>query len=449
MALPPKFAAHRVVFGKASAPHTSVPPAAHVLEVFLDYCCPFSAKIFKTLTGTVFPLIRTHPAWSSNLQVIFRQQVQPWHPSSTLMHEAAVVVNQQAPEKFWDFSEALFARATEFYDVNVVNETRNQTYARLAKIAGGAGLDEAKVLEALTIPSEPVEGHLNAGNKATNDLKLLVKMARLSGVHVSPTVIFDGVVQNDPFSSLYQRPLRSLTLTHKAIAFRAYSQTTKGPPLKQTQSTISAVRNPRPLTPNIYTSPDPNKKYALPEKVLIYHAGTGRVMYLAVLKLTTIFLSALFCGVFVPSYIADDKPWTQSAGLALCGIIPFVFVAFTTGPFVSHISIHLPPAARHSRTSLQRFVSSLPAQTRLEFTTLSIISKPRVSYLTAGDLAPAKKRMGIVNFERDTLRENAARKWWMFRAVGEFNVQGSNRGVKEGWIWEAIADKVKSGAIKA
>lgn len=198
MALPPKFAAHRVIFGRPVAPHTSVPPAAHVLEVFLDYCCPFSAKIFKNLTGTVFPLIRSSAGGaSSNLEIIFRHQVQPWHPSSTLLHESAVVVNQQAPEKFWDYNEALFARATEFYDVNVVHETRNQTYARLAKLAAGVGLDETRVLEALQIPSEPVEGQLNGGNKATNDLKLLVKMARLTGVHVSPTVIFDGVVQND------------------------------------------------------------------------------------------------------------------------------------------------------------------------------------------------------------------------------------------------------------
>ncbi len=40
------------------------------------------------------------------------------------------------------------------------------------------------------------DGSLNTGNKVTDDLKVLVKMARLVGVHVSPTVIVDGVVDN-------------------------------------------------------------------------------------------------------------------------------------------------------------------------------------------------------------------------------------------------------------
>lgn len=34
------------------------------------------------------------------------------------------------------------------------------------------------------------------GNFVTDDLKTCIKMARLVGVHVSPTVIFDGVMEN-------------------------------------------------------------------------------------------------------------------------------------------------------------------------------------------------------------------------------------------------------------
>lgn len=51
-----------------------------------------------------------------------------------------------------------------------------------------------------------------------------------------------------------------------------------------------------------------------PETLVIYHAGTGRVLYLAVLKLTTIVLSAIFCGVLVPAYISDGRPWLECAG---------------------------------------------------------------------------------------------------------------------------------------
>lgn len=216
-----------------------------------------------------------------------------------------------------------------------------------------------------------------------------------------------------PLSSLYKSPLRRLTLTHKIVFIRAYTlstTTTTKPP------TTEALRAQRQASYNLYPPPDKNKKYgmyfpflhffaahlteeyyyssltsqvyprltntqplAFPERLIIYHAGTGRIMYLAILKLTTIFLSALFCGVIVPAYISSDKAWWQTAGrkfpslsqlkttlvlpldthnhqpirltrsffpkqkVAISGVIPLLFVAYTTAPFVSHISIHLPP----------------------------------------------------------------------------------------------------------
>ncbi|UNI23150.1 hypothetical protein JDV02_008985 [Purpureocillium takamizusanense] len=153
--------------------------------------------------------------------------------------------------------------------------------------------------------------------------------------------------------------------------------------------------------------------------------------------------------------------------VALCGILPFAFVAYTTAPFVTHVHIHLPPAARHSRATLARFVAAMPASTRLTLTTMSAIAKPRYSDVRAGDLMrPAaasgplssppssaagptthqqqqtqqpqqqKKqqqrarrpgtRFGIVNYVRDAAEENAARKWYELRAVDAFYVQESS-----------------------
>jgi hypothetical protein len=99
-------------------------------------------------------------------------------------------------------SKALFDDAKSFYDVNVVNETRNQTYQRLSKIGAKVGLDEQKMFELLKISDKSAEdGSLNIGNGVTNDLKVLVKMNRMQGVHVTPTVVFDGVVENGISSS--------------------------------------------------------------------------------------------------------------------------------------------------------------------------------------------------------------------------------------------------------
>lgn len=92
-----------------------------------------------------------------------------------------------SPDKFYTFSEKLFERQKEFFDVSVVNETRNDTYKRLAKIAGEVGVDEGKVFELLKISDKPGEdGSLNSGNEVTDSVKLQVKANRLVGVHVTP-----------------------------------------------------------------------------------------------------------------------------------------------------------------------------------------------------------------------------------------------------------------------
>lgn len=153
--------------------------------------------MFKTVYTT--PLRDTLlEKYGDKVVTIFRQQIQPWHPSSTLVHEAGLAVLRLSPNKFYDFSAALFEQQKDFFDVNVVNETRNATYKRLAKIAGQVGVDEEKVYGLLEISDKPGEdGSLNTGNGVTNDVKLQVKANRLVGVHVSPTVVFDGVVNGE------------------------------------------------------------------------------------------------------------------------------------------------------------------------------------------------------------------------------------------------------------
>ena len=95
-----------------------------------------------------------------------------------MVHEAAAAVLKIAPDKFWEFSAALFKHQEEFFDVSVVNETRNKTYERLATIAGDAGVDGQGVLKLLVIDDKPgKDGSLNMGNQVTNDIKAMVKVA--------------------------------------------------------------------------------------------------------------------------------------------------------------------------------------------------------------------------------------------------------------------------------
>ncbi|KAH6609429.1 hypothetical protein Trco_002775 [Trichoderma cornu-damae] len=473
MAVPPKFAGHKLEFGPPAASTSSVPSATHTFELYVDYCCPFSGRIFNTLTTQVFPAIRENPAWAGSLAVVFRQQVQPWHPSSTLMHEAGLAVLRLAPEKFWAFSGELFAAQKDFFDINVVNETRNQTYRRLAKVAAKVGVSDEEVYKLLAIPEKGGDdGALNTGNAVTNDLKVVTKMNRLVGVHVTPTVVFDGVVQDtssgwtlEQWKEFFTKniaPVSSIGNTSHERATcdrsKAGASSDAAELAKQQARVAAATAGSKRYAANMMRNID------VPERLLIYHAGTGRITFLAMVKVTTLFLGAFFTFVVVPGYVKAEKPEWETVGVALCGLIPLVFVAYTTSPFVTHIYIHLPPAARTSRPVLERFVhGALPPSTELTLTTMSAIAKPRYSTMQAGHLRPAERRFGIVNYVRDAegaMAENETRRWYNLRAMTKFGVQEARAGkerkkkaegkksmdLTEPWIWDALKGKIEKRA---
>jgi hypothetical protein len=163
--------------------------------------------MFNTLYSSVFPLVKEK--YPSRVKFILRQQIQPWHPSSTLVHEAAAAVLQLSPGQFYPYSHLLFQNQKDYFDVNVVNEPRNETYRRLAKLASSLSIEQDKMLDLLLISDKPgKDGSLNSGNGVTNDIKLMVKVRsmllcdagdayfvkanRLTGVHVTPTVLFNA-----------------------------------------------------------------------------------------------------------------------------------------------------------------------------------------------------------------------------------------------------------------
>lgn len=135
--------------------------------------------MFKTVYTQVLPKISGSKHYSENLQIIMRPQIQPWHPSSTLTIESGLAVLELAPEKFWQYSDALFEKQKEYFDIPLVNESRNETYKRLSKLANqSVGIDEGKMYDLLKIPEKAgSDGSLNVGNKVQNETKRTVKVS--------------------------------------------------------------------------------------------------------------------------------------------------------------------------------------------------------------------------------------------------------------------------------
>ena len=75
--------------------------------MIVDYVCPFSGKLSLAIDSVLKPLFDTNGKYAGQVKIIFRNQVQPWHGSSTFVHEAGLAVSRVAPEKFWAFSLAV------------------------------------------------------------------------------------------------------------------------------------------------------------------------------------------------------------------------------------------------------------------------------------------------------------------------------------------------------
>ena len=132
--------------------------------------------------------------------------------------------------------------------------------------------------------------------------------------------------------------------------------------------------------------------------------------------------------------------------VALCGIIPFAYVAYATTPFVAHIHLRLPPYAQQSREILQRFAKNAPPNTPVSISTMNLVGKPRVSNMVVADLRPVRERLGIVNFARDP-PSTAHRKWYQRFTLPpstKFSIPPRNPrdSAREGWVWDEIAASI-------
>lgn len=196
MALPPTLRALQL--GSANAPN--------VLEVYVDFVCPFSKKQVLGIRDHVLPLLS-----SGDFKLIVRPYVQPWHWPSTLTSEGALAVaklaSRNAPTQlaepdsnaFWIFAVALMEAQEQFFEAAARDKSADQVRSELTHLAvglfGGGGRGQGAQsgqvkADLLSSGSSGVplgqaikdllnvkpEG--NAGNALQNEIKYCVRFMR-------------------------------------------------------------------------------------------------------------------------------------------------------------------------------------------------------------------------------------------------------------------------------
>ncbi|KAJ1304682.1 hypothetical protein OPQ81_005821 [Rhizoctonia solani] len=167
------------------------PTSPHTLELYIDFVCPFCAKIFLNAVDTYLKPALTGGKYANKVKLLIRLQPQPWHASSTFTIEAALAVGRVAPAQFYTY--ALFKNQQLFFNTPTSTQTPLEIRERLVSLAP-EGVDKDEVSELLKLSSK---GYV----AVTDDLKYNIKLGRQNGVHVTPSALWDGLLVSEVSSS--------------------------------------------------------------------------------------------------------------------------------------------------------------------------------------------------------------------------------------------------------
>lgn len=171
-------------------------PLANTIEVFLDYNCPFSGKMFKKIDTEILPLLK-EKGLNDKYNIVFVNVIQPWHGfQSSILHDISFAVSKIAPNKFWDISRIFFNNIELFYDTQVINKSRKTlTEEILNLIKNDLSIEDLnKIKELLIIDGENSEKISNMGNSVIKDNKYFTRYHRTLGIHMTPSVMINGIL---------------------------------------------------------------------------------------------------------------------------------------------------------------------------------------------------------------------------------------------------------------
>ncbi|KAG9241219.1 hypothetical protein BJ878DRAFT_521816 [Calycina marina] len=216
---------------------------------------------------------------------------------------------------------------------------------------------------------------------------------------------------------------------------------------------IPVKAHPKLPAVGLYKAKDPKlangPKLSYPQRMVIFHAGTRRTVFLGALKVFTIMSFGLIALYVVPRhYYAEDQPYWVPGAVLIASVIPLVSVAYITSPFVAHIKLVLPQTARINQEAFKNYLSTIPKDTLLEIYTLSFVGAPRRAIIKTGDLYPAYERFGLVNYARDTTFLNSLRPWWTGKVKRTFGVHQGQRFPNDPGVWKDVAAAISNQSKK-
>ncbi|KAI9635560.1 uncharacterized protein MKK02DRAFT_32950 [Dioszegia hungarica] len=179
---------------------------SQVLETYLDPLCPFSAKMARSLTANVLPLLRKGGEYEGQLSVVTWIYPQPFHYVSPVVTEALLVFGTHHPELFWDYLTVVFENQSKYFNVPAASLTADQirdglTDLALSVLEKSGKLGQGPKSQAYgefrkRIGVVEQDGGMNKGTEAFEGMKHIIKIGRQNSIHVTPTTLFDGLVDN-------------------------------------------------------------------------------------------------------------------------------------------------------------------------------------------------------------------------------------------------------------
>ena len=187
--------------------HDTCSRDAMSIEIFLDYNCPYSGKMFKKIIEEVIPQLIKIDGNINNYEFTFINVIQPWHGiQSSILHDVSFAISRVIPKAFYPISKILFDNIKKFYDSEVIDKSRNEIVEEILQLIPGEIISSDGIKQIKDLLS--LQGNGNIGNGVSIDNKYFTRYSRTLGIHITPTVVVNGIIQSQ---------IESSTESHKII----------------------------------------------------------------------------------------------------------------------------------------------------------------------------------------------------------------------------------------